>query len=567
MQELFVRTLSQGLQAFMPVALFLSYARSLGRVDLIRAARLAIAAALVITFPAGYLFQRATHQAGIEALLAASTVAFTIWFARSVRSGDLRAPLLAVVAAQTLILVRQTMEIEVVLWAAFVELRSLDATVAVCGAVLVSALAALAWTLIARRLSVDAVREAGMAFAAVFLVQGIVYALHESAEARWLPWSEPIHAASEPYGPEGQYGQKVSFLLFAIPLLSIAVIPLRDRAARLWRARPRRLIAASMLGAVCLVAIGASGRAARSFFETPPVAPAADAIAAITSAPHVVYRHTGVDASYNVTKVATLAKPEAALPVGLPCERVSFSVGRGICLQADRGMFTTYKAQFFDRAFKPTGSMKLGGSPSRTRISRDGRVGAFTVFLTGHAYAATGFSTQTVLLDMASGDVLGELEQFATWRNGARFKAEDFNFWGVTFTRDSNIFYASLGTGGKSYMVKGDLGLRKLTVVADNVECPSISPDDRLIAFKRRVATAADAWRLHVMDVATMTARQLASETRFVDDQVEWLDNGHLLYAIQRPSSAISDVWVASADGSAPARMFLSEAASPIIVR
>jgi hypothetical protein len=289
-------------------------------------------------------------------------------------------------------------------------------------------------------------------------------------------------------------------------------------------------------------------------------------MAAITSVPHVVFRHTGVDASYNVTKIATLARPDTALPVGLACERVSFSIGRGICLQADRGMFTTYKAQFFDRHFKPTGSMKLDGSPSRTRISRDGRVGAFTVFLTGHAYAATGFSTQTVLLEMASG-VLGELEQFATWRNGARFKAADFNFWGVTFTRDSNIFYASLGAGGKSYMVKGDLGLRKLTVVADNVECPSISPDDRLIAFKRRVSTAADAWRLHVMDVATMTARQLGSETRFVDDQVEWLDNGRLLYAIQRPTSAISDVWVAPVDDSAPAKVFLSEAASPIVVR
>src|SRR5690242_10434633 len=122
MQELFVRTLSQGLQAFMPVALFLSYARSRGRGDVITSSRWAMAAALVITYPAGYLFQRATHQAGIEAMLAASTVAFTIWFVRSVRSEDLRAPLLAVAAAVTLTLIRQTMEIEVVLWAALVEL-------------------------------------------------------------------------------------------------------------------------------------------------------------------------------------------------------------------------------------------------------------------------------------------------------------------------------------------------------------------------------------------------------------------------------------------------------------
>jgi Tol biopolymer transport system component len=230
-------------------------------------------------------------------------------------------------------------------------------------------------------------------------------------------------------------------------------------------------------------------------------------------------------------------------------------------------MFTTYKAVLFDKSFTPTGSIKLDGSPSRSRISRDGRVGAFTIFLTGHAYAAGGFSTQTMLVDMASGDPLGELEQFTTWRNGARFKASDFNFWGVTFTRDSNVFYASLGTGGKTYLLKGDLALRKLTVLAENVECPSVSPDDRLLVFKRRVGTAANAWRFYVMDLATMSARPLASETRFVDDQAEWLDNGHVLYAIQRPSSGTSDVWVAPIDDGVPAKLFVSEASSPIVVR
>jgi hypothetical protein len=301
--------------------------------------------------------------------------------------------------------------------------------------------------------------------------------------------------------------------------------------------------------------------------EAAPAPASPSAMSSITASPHLVFRHTGVDASYNLTKVAPLDATDAGVGAGLRCERVSFGAGRGICLQADRGMFTTYKAVVFDRSFTAVSSMKLDGSPSRSRISRDGRVGAFTVFLSGHAYAATGFSTQTVLVDMASGDPLGELEQFTTWRNGVRFKAADFNFWGVTFTRDSNIFYASLGTGGRTYLLKGDLGLRKLTVLAENVECPSISPDDRLIVFKRRVGSAANAWRFHVMDLATMTARPLAAETRFVDDQAEWLDSGHVLYAIQRPSSAISDVWIAPVDDSAPAHLFRAEASSPIVVR
>ena len=37
----------------------------------------------------------------------------------------------------------------------------------------------------------------------------------------------------------------------------------------------------------------------------------------------------------------------------------------------------------------------------------------------------------------------------------------DFNFWGVTFARDGNRFYATLGTGGKTYLVEGDVAARQ----------------------------------------------------------------------------------------------------------
>jgi hypothetical protein len=597
MYELFARTLSQGLQAFMPVAVYFAYAHGQRRSDLAWAARWAMAAAALLTVPAGHAFQHTSHQAGWEAALATTAAAITIAFGRAVRSdsrlrsrverassGEARrsafgakaarvAPWSAIAAgaALTLLLVRQTMEIAVVLEASLIQLRSLEATQAASGAVAAAAFAAFVWTRLAARLSRDTLRVATLTFTAVFLVQALVYAFHESAEARVLPWSEILHTASEPYGPEGEYGRGVSYLLFVLPMVSVLVLPLGDVAARVWRSSRRHAVAtASMLGVACVVLIAAEGgpRLARS-----AAAPAAPAIAAasLTGSPHVLFRHTGVDAAYNLMTVASIDRPSTTAGSALRCERVSFSAGRGICLQADRGMFTTYKAVFFDRTLAATGSMKLQGSPSRSRVSPDGRVGAFTVFLSGHAYAAVGFSTQTMLVDMASGDPLGELEQFATWRDGARFKAADFNFWGVTFTRDSNVFYASLGTGGKTYLVKGDLGLRKLTVLLDNVECPSLSPDNRLIVFKRRVATAADAWRLYVLDLATMAARPLAAETRYVDDQVEWLDNGHVLYAIQRPSSATSDVWLAGVPGvdddSAAPRVYLPEASSPIVVR
>lgn len=294
-------------------------------------------------------------------------------------------------------------------------------------------------------------------------------------------------------------------------------------------------------------------------------------VATLVASPHLLVRHTGIDDSYSHLSIAPIADPGA--PRGttpLQCERVSFAAGRGICLQADRGVFTTYGAVLFDARFQPITSMKLDGLPSRTRISPDGRFGAITVFVTGqeHGYASVAFSTRTTMLDMATGAVLGDLEQFHATRDGQKFSAADFNYWGVTFARDGTTFYATLMTNRKMYLVRGDVVLRTLTVLHENVECPSLSPDNRRIAFKKRVGGTLAPWRFYLLDLETMSEQPIAAETRSIDDQLEWFDDSHVLYAAARSSqSAIFDVWIAPVTGSEPARAFLSQAASPVMVR
>jgi hypothetical protein len=341
------------------------------------------------------------------------------------------------------------------------------------------------------------------------------------------------------------------------------------------------MVPRAAVGVAILIAAGVgltsavNGNRAVSYASPGPAPLPVDDVAAIAAAPHLLFRHTIVDQDYGRLSLAPLdpRQPAGRASAGLTCERVSYAAGRGICLHAERGFFTSYSAVFFDRAFKPTRTIKVDGRPSRTRVSSDGRVGAITVFVTGESYAGSAFSTRTTILDMASGDELGELEQFTTWRDGARFKAADFNFWGVTFARDSNVFYATLRTAAAAshpttYLVRGDLGLRKLTVLRENVECPSLSPSNRLIAFKKRVGPDPAPWRFHVLDLATLTDRPIAGETRSIDDQIEWLDDDHLLYGARRSIHSSSlDVWVAPLDNSAPARVFIPEAESPIVVR
>ena len=133
-----------------------------------------------------------------------------------------------------------------------------------------------------------------------------------------------------------------------------------------------------------------------------------------------------------------------------------FAAGRGLCLAKDGGEDCRRTRDCLDRR-SPTSSARisrlctrsrLGGFPSRARVSPDGRDGAAHRFVSGHSYADGGFSTAT-LIDLGRRQKIGNLEKFAVFRDGKRIEAIDFNFWGVTFAQDSNRFYATLGTRGR----------------------------------------------------------------------------------------------------------------------
>ena len=68
-------------------------------------------------------------------------------------------------------------------------------------------------------------------FLLVFVVQLLIYGFHELTEANIFPYSEPLHWATEPYGPDGRYGQYLSYLLVMLPL-GVADHQLADAAAR-----------------------------------------------------------------------------------------------------------------------------------------------------------------------------------------------------------------------------------------------------------------------------------------------------------------------------------------------
>ncbi|AEV83715.1 TolB-like translocation protein [Actinoplanes sp. SE50] len=289
-------------------------------------------------------------------------------------------------------------------------------------------------------------------------------------------------------------------------------------------------------------------------------APAAAAVVDAGPGDRVLFRSTAASGYGRVATVARGAETGQRTVSGLDCDRVYAAAGRGICLRPD-GPLATYQLAVLDAGLRVSDTYPLVGVPNRARVSPSGNVLAWTVFVTGDSYNGGRFSTRAGMLNLATGDTVDSVELFSVVRDGRPYRAADVNVWGVTFADDQH-FYATLSTAGKRYLVAGDVTAQTVRTLAENVECPSLSPDRTRIAFKEAIkGDPSKGWRLTVLDLATMRRTPLA-ETRSVDDQTAWYDNTTVMYAVRR-GSRNSDVWAAPADGGGTARLLIPDAESP----
>ncbi|MEV0844587.1 TolB-like translocation protein [Streptomyces sp. NPDC049954] len=264
------------------------------------------------------------------------------------------------------------------------------------------------------------------------------------------------------------------------------------------------------------------------------------------------------------TAASAPAGTRTATAGGLTCLRFHAASGTGVCLQAVHGALTdTYRATVVDARLHEGAHYPVPGIPSRARVSPSGRYAAWTAFVGGDSYAGTDFSTRTAILDTRTGKLTPSLEVYGIVKDGRRYRSADVNFWGVTFERDDRHFYATLATGRKTYLVRGDMPTRTVTVLHQNVECPSLSPDGTRIVYKKRVAgLPADApWRLYALDLRTMRETALA-ESRSVDDQAVWSDDRHVTYAL--PGDFGADLYTVPADGRGTPHELVKAAVSPV---
>ncbi len=285
--------------------------------------------------------------------------------------------------------------------------------------------------------------------------------------------------------------------------------------------------------------------------------------------PRIVFRHTGLDNAYGTVATVPLDDPGGARAfTDVSCDRVAAWEGGASCLVTERGVVTTFEALELDADWQVVQTHPLPGIPSRTRVSPDGTLVATTSFVAGHSYMSTGFSTETVVRELGGGTDWGDLEKFDLVIGGRAVSPRDRNVWGVTFADDQH-FYATVGTGGHTWLVRGDLRTRTLTSLADGAECPSVSPDGSRVAYKIDVEPGeATVWGLAVLDLATGGRTDLSAGPRGVDDQVTWLDDDTLLYGLPRTDDpGVTDVWSLDTTSSATPALLIEEAWSPTVVR
>jgi high-affinity iron transporter len=236
----------EGFEAFLTVAIILTYLRKTGRDWLRPAVHWGIVASVFASFGLGWLLMRVNQPLweGILGIVAAVLVAsfvVHVWRVAPHMKRDMEAKLetastkssrvlsIAGVFLFTVLMVtREGMETALML----IQVRN---SRFILGSLLgIGAAAAMswAWAHYGHRINVKRFFQVTGLFLLLFTFQILLYSIHEFSEAELLPNSEAIHTATEPYSPVGIYGKWFSVAMVGVCAAWLAGATLRDRMVK-----------------------------------------------------------------------------------------------------------------------------------------------------------------------------------------------------------------------------------------------------------------------------------------------------------------------------------------------
>jgi high-affinity iron transporter len=250
MIQAFVITLREGLEAFLIVAISLAYLKKTGRRALLPAVHWGIAVSVLLSIGAGLLLAQANNQAlweGVLALTAALLVAsltMHMWRAGKRMKKEIegrleasslkigRAAFLGVFGFTLLMITREGMETALLMTQLVFTVQSTQIITGAAAGTLCAAAVAWLWSRYGYRVNLSRFFQVTAVFLLVFVVQLLIYGFDELTEANVFPNSQPLHDATEAYGPDGVYGQYFTYLLILLPLGWLAVSSLFHRSSQ-----------------------------------------------------------------------------------------------------------------------------------------------------------------------------------------------------------------------------------------------------------------------------------------------------------------------------------------------
>ena len=250
MVQAFVITLREGLEAFLIVAISLAYLRKTGRQALVPAIHWGIATSVALSIGAGLLLAKARNQAlwegilGIAAAFMVASLTIHMWRAGRHMKRDIEGKLAAssvktgagafwgVFVFTLLMITREGMETAMLMNALLFQVKTMSIVGGAIAGTLIAAFIAFLWSRYGHRVNLARFFQVTAIFLLVFVVQLLIYGFHELAEAHVLPNSEALHWATEPYGPDGVYGQYLTYMLVALPLGWLALSSIFGKGPR-----------------------------------------------------------------------------------------------------------------------------------------------------------------------------------------------------------------------------------------------------------------------------------------------------------------------------------------------
>jgi high-affinity iron transporter len=251
MGQVLLVTLREGIEMFLIVAIAAAYLRKTGRAALLPAVSWGTGTAVLASVILGVWLAEVAVLPKWESLLAlvaaVLVISMVIYMLRAAKEMRRQIGARLEAAAQrtgsgawlgvflfvVFMITREGMETAFITASLF---HQTDTAHFVWGAIAGLAMAAAlawAWSRYSHRVDLGLFFRVTSVFLLLFAVQLIIYSFHEATEANLLPLDNAYwHIATEPYGPEGEFGALLTYALVLVPAAWLAVSALKSRVVR-----------------------------------------------------------------------------------------------------------------------------------------------------------------------------------------------------------------------------------------------------------------------------------------------------------------------------------------------